>query len=175
MEKIPIGTYVEIDGQFWEIVGREPFWYETTAITAEFAALVTGTNSGFVQIANLQPRQQIQMLIYVLWAVSDGCTYFLQRPSGTSVMGVDRDQDAGYLDATRSHPAAFNEDYAFFIVTKDAIAIRANNDTGYTVTPKVFFTGMKYDIDPIVDAKLIKQLNAREVPYRKIPRGVRSK
>ena len=65
----------------------------------------------------------------------DGLKYYVQYQMGTERHGVDKQKESGYLTSAISPRIAMNEDYAFWIMTNDTIAMKADNATGYTKTP----------------------------------------
>jgi len=170
MLTLPIGTIIRIGEDYFEITGREPYNYETTT---EFAALLAGANSNYIQIPNMEPQKTIVRLMYILMGFDDGLTYRVQYQMGTERWGTDKDQGSGYLNAALSPRWAMNEDFAFWLMTNDIMAVRAENATQYPKTPKVYFQGFKYDITPIVELDSLTQLAEGLLEFFVIPRGVK--
>lgn len=153
------------------VTHKEPLIYETTS--DEFAAAVAAAaNSGFVDIENLEPRQNPPELYDLLLGFDDGLDYFLKYPAGVDRFNPYKRSEAAYLNAAMTHRYAMNERFRIWMVYGDTISIRANNNTNYSRTPKVFFEGMKYNIEPLTkDDPRVSELNAGRLPFKPIPRG----
>ena len=174
MDILVLGSYVRVDRVFWEIDDREYFKYETksTGSGAEFSSLAAGASTDYIQIVNLEPRENIKLLQYLEWATRTGAKYFLRRPAGTDRFGTDKQPGSGFLTAEDSHPTAYNPDYGFWMMARESLAIKCENNTKFTMTPKVEFQGIKYKIATVVNTNILKGLNKGEIEFRIIPRGV---
>jgi hypothetical protein len=153
--------------EYWRITAREPFVYRTNeGQTSEFDATVaSGSTSGWKNIVNLEPDDNPRRLYQVRVGVKNGMAYYFKIPTGTNRFGVDEDKDVGYLDNINAHYAAMNELFEFFIIKNFYPSINATNNSSVTQTPKVYFTGMKYDIEPVKDVNEIQKAK-NEKKYR---------
>lgn len=143
------GHFVKIGDEFFVVQSREAFNYITgNTTTAEFTTSVaTGSESGFVNIDVLDPVKTGSAQLYQIWmGVKDGIRYFVKIPSGTNRFGVNEDQDVGFIDNEKSPYFAMNKLYEFWLVEHAFPSVNADNDTGKTIYPKVFFEGMKYEL-----------------------------
>ena len=138
------GYYIQIQGNFFQIIAKEPFVYITDSSTAEFSAVATGSESGYQNIEKLEPDEG--RLYQAFFGVADGLTYFFKIPTGTDRWGVDEDKDIGFIDNIISPYFAPNPDFEVFLVENIYPSVNAKNSTGVTVTPKVYARGFKYDL-----------------------------
>jgi len=157
--------------QFYKIVRREPFEYETgEEDTAIFTTVASGAESGFKDIATLEPDNKPLHLFQVLWGVADSgpIKYYVKIPSGQNRFGVDEDKEIGFINAQKS--PYFDPDplYQFYLIAEWTPSINCKNNSAVTITPKVWFKGMKYDIEPITNPGLLDSLNAGKTPHRRI-------
>jgi len=153
------------------VTHKEPLVYETTAF--EFAAAVAaGANSGFIDIERLEPRGSPPELYDLLLGFDDGLNYFLKYPAGVDRYNPNKRSEVASLNAAMTHRYAMNDQYRLWLLNSDTISIRANNNTAYARTPRVYFEGMKYNIEPLekADAR-VAELNAGKMPFKPIPRG----
>lgn len=153
------GYYIQIQGNFFQIIAKEPFSYITSSVTAEFSAVATGSESGYQNIEKLEPAEG--RLYQCFFGVADGLAYHFKLPSGSDRWGVDEDKDIGYIDSIISPYFAPNPDFEVFLVENIYPSVNAKNTTGVTVTPKIYVSGFKYDLrkattkekEELVDAK----------------------
>jgi hypothetical protein len=169
---VKIGNVPEFEDKFFKVKTAEPFTYETgTSDTAEFSAVASGSKSGFKNIEVLEPDDSPFHLFQVRWGVQDGCKYWIKIPTGTNRLGVDEDKDVGYITNTKSPYYAPNELYEIWLIHDFYPAIDAENITPSSLTPKVWFEGMKYDLEEVKDTRLLAMLKAGDIPSRTITIG----
>jgi len=161
------GQIVKIDDRFYEIETFEAFTYETTSATGEFSSVATGAESGFKDMENLEPRGEPAELYQLRWGVQDGGDYYMKFPPGTERFGVHLKKDVGHIDAKINNYLAMNEDFEIWLIHNDYPSINCDNDTGYSLTPKVWFQGMKYNYKHRPDYTLERPPDR----YRTILRG----
>lgn len=149
MKDLREGYYVQISGIFYQIIAREPFRYVTDSSTGEFSAVTTGSNSGYQNIENLEPDEG--RLYQCFFGIEDGLDYFFKIPTGTDRWGVDEDKDIGYIDNILSPYFAPNPNFEVFLVENIYPSVKAVNDTGVTVTPKLHTEGFKYDLRDVTE------------------------
>lgn len=170
-EFLKIGYFVKLGELFYKITGTEPFKYATgEGRYTEFTAVLTGAESGWKDIEALEPSNAPPHIYQVRPGVKDGCKYYFQLPTGTHVWGIDEDKDVGYIDSKLSPHYAKNDDYEFFLTHDHYPRVNADNATGQTVTPKVYFEGMKYDYTEAEEDEIVL-LAERRLPYREIRVG----
>jgi hypothetical protein len=156
--------------EYWEVKAREPFVYETgTSTTAEFTAVANGSDSDWKNVTTLEPDETPRRLYQVRMGFKDGMDYYVKIPTGSNRFGVDQDKDVGFLNSTTCHYAAKNEDYEFWLVHDYYPSINASNDSGTQKTPKIYFSGMKYDIEKADSARA--QRAEAEKRYRMVVIG----
>ena len=173
--------YVELSphpDEFYQIVDYEAFEYETgDEPTAYFSEVASGSESGFVAIDILEPSSKPPRLYYVLWGVKDGCKYYLKLDTGTNRLGLDEDKDIGYITNEKSPYFDPNPAYAFWLIANWYPAINVKNETGGTVTPKIWFKGFKYDLVKVTDPEIIRLLRnfkkglSPSIPVKRITIG----
>jgi len=176
---LKIGWYIELlypgapENNFWKITGIEPFEYETgTEETAVFTAVSPGSESGYKNITLLEPDDVPPHLFQVLWGVKDTkVKYYMKLPTGTNRLGVDEDKDIGFITADRSPYYDPNPQYMFWLLHAWYPSINAVNESPVTITPKIWFRGMKYDIEKVTDAETIEALKTGKIPCRRISLG----
>lgn len=164
--------YVFIDdplNKFYKITRREAFDYETgEEDTTIFSSVAAGGESGFKNIDVLEPDKTPMHLFQVLWGVKDTqFKYYIKLPTGTNRHGTDDDKDIGFIDFQKSPAYDPNPAFMFWIVFDYYPAINAKNVSPFTLTPKIYFTGMKYDIEEITDKTIIGELR-RTGKYKRI-------
>lgn len=162
--------YIKINDEFYRITTHEPLIYDTAEDTV-YSAVADGGESTFKDIEKIEPRETPRELYQVRFGVEDGCDYYVKYPSGTERFGVNLKKDVGKISALDSHRLAMNEDYEMWLVHTDYPSINAKNNTGASVTPKVWFKGMKYNYEEVKDEKVLADLNAEKIPYKTIIRG----
>ncbi len=182
-EELKEGWFIKIllpeyKDKFYQVEAKEPFNYETgRGDTAEFSAVNPGNESGYKNISILEPDDRPKRLFYVKWGVKDGCEYHLKVPTGVDRLGTDKDKDVGVITNEKSPYYEMNPHYAFWLVSDYYPAINAKNVTSETLTPKVWFEGIKYDITEVTDSDTIEKLKNYEkgaspsIPFRKITVG----
>jgi hypothetical protein len=159
--------------KFYKITRREAFEFETgREDTAIFSAVSSGSESGYKNIDILEPDETPRHLFQVLWGVKDTLVrYYLKLPTGTNRFGTDEKKDIGYINAERSPYYAPNPDYMFWLVNDWYPSINAVNESPVTITPKIWFRGMKYDIEEVKETKVLSMLKSGQLPHRKITLG----
>lgn len=130
-------------GKFYRILRKERLIYITgEGDDTEFTSIATGATSGFIDIEALEP--DTNELYQLSPGVKDGCEYHAKL-TGKERMGPALDTDMAYFsnqDSLWTHP---NEALEFFLVHDMYPSYDAHNDTGYTITPKIWFKGWKYN------------------------------
>lgn len=182
-EDIREGYYVKVltpalEGKFFRVGKEEGFDYETgTSDTAEFTAVASGSESGFKNIDVLEPDEAPMHLFWVEWGLKDGCKYSIKIPTGTDRLGVDEDKDVGFVTNEKSPYYAPDPLYGFWLVADYYPAVNAENVTPFSLTPKVWFRGKKWDVDEVTEADMIIKLQNYEkgitpsIPFTKITIG----
>lgn len=148
---------------FYRIVRREPFEYETGAEdTAVFSTVASGGTSGFKNIEQLEPDDKPLHLFQVLWGVQDGppIKYYVKIPSGQNRFGTDEDKEIGFINCEKSPHTNPNPLFQFWLITQWYPTIDCHNNSPVTITPKVWFCGMKYDLEKIEGAAELQAIKA---------------
>lgn len=166
MESLEIGHFLGFAGdtvpkdyanRFFRITGLEPIIYETGRTdTAEFSSVASGSNSGFKNIEVLEPNKD--HLFALDWGVQDGCRYYIKIPTGNDRLGLDEDMDVGFVTAEVSSWLDPDPQYGFWLLKELYPAISAYNDAPRAVTPKIWFKGVKFQIETITDESLLARL-----------------
>jgi len=166
-------VYVEPPGKYYKITGREPFYYETgTEETAIFSAVSPGSESGYKNIDILEPDDVPPHLYQVLWGVKDvRVKYYMKLPTGTNRLGLDEDKDIGFITAEISPYWDPNPDYQFWLLHTWYPSINAVNESRVSIVPKIWFRGMKYDIEEVTDPEILEKLKTGKIPCRQIKLG----
>lgn len=139
---------------FYRIVRREPFDYKTgEEDTAIFSTVASGGESGFKNIDIIEPDNDPLHLYQVLVGVEDvdPVKYFIKLPTGQDRFGVDEDKSIGFIDASNSPYYDPSPLFAFWLVHDWYPAVNCVNGSAVTRTPKLWFKGMKYDIQRLPD------------------------
>lgn len=171
------GHIVWIDAplkRWFRIVRREPFDFVTgEEDTAIFTTVASGADSGYKNIEQLEPDNDPQHLYQVRWGVRDtgDIKYYMKIPTGVNRFGIDDDKEIGFINADKSPFYDPNPDFEFYLIYQWYPSINCSNDSPVTITPKVWFRGMKYDIEEITDSNLTAALNADKIPHRRIHFG----
>lgn len=137
---------------YYRIVRREPFDFVTgEENTAIFSTVASGAESGFRNIDTIEPDNDPLHLYQVVWGVADvgDIKYYLKIPTGQNRLGVDDDKEIGFINGDKSPHYEPNPNYAFFLVHDWVPSINCVNGSAVTITPKIWFRGMKYDIQKI--------------------------
>ena len=156
---------------YYRIIRREPFNYVTgEEDTAKFSTVASGSESGFKAMSDLEPDNKPLHLYHVLWGVKDigDIKYYVKIPTGQNRFGIDTDKEIGYVDADKSFYAEPNPLYEFYLINEWYPSVNCKNNSAFTILPKVWFRGMKYDIDPIKDASTIRALDSGQMAHRRI-------
>lgn len=160
-------VYIEPWNAFYKIVRREPLEFETgREDTAIFSAVASGDESDFKNIEELEPDKTPPHLFQVLWGVKDTLVrYYLKIPTGINRLGTDEDKDIGFINAERSPYYDPNPDYQFWLVNDWYPSVNAVNESPVTITPKIWFKGMKYDLEKVTEAKVLDLLKTGQIPH----------
>lgn len=138
-------------GKYYRVVNMEPFIYVTgEGDDTEFTAVATGSNSGWKDVEALEPNDS--QLYFVRPGVKDGCDYYLKIPSGTERWGVNEDTDVGHFDneLTPYHsPGGETGEYGFWLAKDQYPSYKADNNTGHSLTPKVWHQGIKFTFEAL--------------------------
>jgi hypothetical protein len=156
---------------FYDIVRREPFDFTTgEESTAIFTTVASGSSSGFQPIDELEPDNKPLHLYQVLWGVADcgEIKYYIKIPTGQNRFGIDEDKEIGFINAEKSPYFAPNPLYQFYLINEWYPSVNCVNNSPVTITPKVWFRGMKYDISPVVNATIRSALEAGKHAHRRI-------
>jgi len=162
------------EGSFFKITkGPETLKVNSTDLVLDdaFVSVATADESGFKDHEKLEPRENPAELYRVRWGVKDGCDYYLKLPSGTERLGVYQKKDIGKITALDSDYLAPAEEYGFWMVHGDFPSFNAKNNTGYSITPCVYFEGEKYNIEKIENPETLTQLKEGKLPYIPVVRG----
>ena len=157
--------------KFYRIVRREPFDYVTgEEDTAVFTTVAPGAESKFKSIEALEPDDKPLHLFQVLWGVqhTGDIKYYIKIPSGQNRFGVDTDKEIGFVNAEKSPYYDPNAQFQFYLISEWKPTVNCVNNSPVTITPKIWFTGMKYDIEPITDAATLAAIKAGRQPHRQI-------
>jgi len=157
--------------KFYRIVRCEPFDYVTgEEDTAVFTTVASGSESGFKNISALEPDDKPLHLFQVLFGVqhTGDIKYFVKLPAGQNRFGIDTDKEIGFVNAEKSPYYDPNAQFQFYLISEWYPSVNCVNGSPVTITPKIWFTGMKYDIEPITDAATIAAINAGKIPHRQI-------
>ena len=149
------GYTVYIDEPYnglYRIVRREPFQFITGEESpAIFSTVAPGAESGFKNISTIEPDNDPLHLYQVLWDVkhTERIKYYIKIPTGQNRYGVDKDKEIGFVTAEESPYYDPNELYGFWLVHDWIPSVNMVNGSPVTQTPKIWFKGMKYDIEKI--------------------------
>lgn len=174
---LKIGHVVHIDepvSKYFKVASREPFDFETgEEDTLLFSTVASGAESGFKEIENLEPDENPLHLFEVLWGVADvgDIKYRIKYPSGVSRIGTDDDKDIGFINFDKSPHIDPDPCYKFYTYPDHFPAINCENGSAVTITPKIYFRGMKYQIDEIKDTETLNRIKAGAIPFRRIVLG----
>ncbi len=163
-EDIKEGFYVRVltpalEKRFFRVGKAEPFTYETgTSDTAEFSSVSSGSESGFKNIDVLEPDELPMHLFWVMPGVKSGGKYYVKIPTGTDRLGTDEDKDVGFLRNEKSPYYAPDPMFGFWLVSDYYPAINFVNDAPFSATPKVWFSGMKWDLEEVKDDAVLQRL-----------------
>jgi hypothetical protein len=143
-----VGSWAEskaLIDKFYRILRKERLIYITgEGDKTEFAAVATGAESDFIDIEALEPNTN--ELYQLRPGVKDGCKYH-GKLTGKERYGPTLDTDMAYFCNQDSLWTDPSEEFEFFLVHDMFPSYNADNDTGYSVTPKIWFKGWKYDIE----------------------------
>lgn len=157
--------------KYYRIVRAEPFDYVTgEEDTAIFATVASGGSSDFKSIDALEPDNKPLHLMQCLWGVehTGNIKYYIKIPTGQNRFGVDTDKEIGFINAEKSPYYDPDPLFQFYLISEWYPAINCVNNSPVTITPKVWFKGMKYDIEEIRDDPTVTALEAGRVPHRRI-------
>lgn len=173
-EDLREGFYVRVltpalENKFFRIGKLEPFTYETnTSDTAEFASVASGSESGFKNIDVLEPDDTPRHLFWVEWGVKSGGYYQMKIPTGTDRLGTDEDKDVAKITNEKSPHYSPEPRYGFWLVADYYPSINFVNKrvlpsgtevgTGVEILPKVWFSGMKWDLEEVEEKDILEKL-----------------
>ena len=141
---------------YYRVIRREPFDFVTGEETPLiFSAVASGAESGFKNIDTIEPDNDPLHLYQVIWGVADtgDIKYYYKLPTGQNRAGVDEDKEIGFINADKSPFYDPNPLFQFWLIHDWYPAINCVNGSPCTITPKVWFRGMKYDIQRLQDSE----------------------
>lgn len=143
-----VGSWAESKAlldKFYRILRKERLIYITGEGDAtEFAAVATGATSDWKDIEALEP--DTNELYQLRVGTRDACKYHTKL-TGKERHGPAEDVDMAYFTNQDSFWTDPSEALEFFLVHDMYPSYNAHNDTGYTVTPKLYFRGWQYDYE----------------------------
>lgn len=149
-----VGAWAESKGyigKFFRLLRKERLIYITgEGDKTEFTAVATGADSGFIDIEALEPDKN--QLYQLRPGVRDGCKYF-SKLTGKERFAPRLDTDMAYFTNQDSFWNAPNEDLEFFLVKDMFPSYKAENATGSTITPKIYFRGFQWDFEEVPKAE----------------------
>lgn len=158
--------------RYWLVQEREGLKYDTD-INGEFSVVAAGNSSGDITIDNLEPSEN--ELYYIIPSFKDGCAYRFRIPSGNDRNGVAKDTTSGTL-YNRDSPYFFpNPAWSFYVAIKTKFQINATNESNASLTPRVFFEGIKYRVIEVTDKEKLQELISGKIPSTSIQLGGFSK
>lgn len=165
-------VYVNVLNNYYKIVSREPFHYVTgDEATPIFSSVAVGSESGWKNIDILEPDDRPKHLFQIRFGVKYGFKYYFKIPTGTARFGVDEDKNIGYIDNDISPYDEPNEDFEFWLVRDYYPSVNALNNALVPLTPKIYFRGMKYDIEEVTDIDILNKLRQGIIPCRYVTVG----
>lgn len=154
--------------EYYRVLSRELAKFET-GDGSEFSAVAHGADSNPIEIANLEPADD--ELYYCRPGLKDGCKYRLLLPHNTGRWGVHKDVDSGWLENWAVPWVLSDPSWGFWLPPKQTPIFVASNDTGASLTPKMYFDVVKYHIQKETNAQVIDRLNKREIPFTQLEIG----
>lgn len=145
-----IGQIFELStdpNRYFVVTSRERFNLDDPD-DSHFAAVATTLNSGWIDLVNLDPKENPPHLYQVHLGFENGGDYYIKFPTGTNIHGVNETKNVGFLNALRS-PAIFpNDDYEYWLLSEYP-SVNMVNNTPYAITPKIYASGYKYLFRPV--------------------------
>ena len=184
-ELLKEGFYIKIDETFYKAVAREPFQYDTgTETTAHFSAVASGSTSGWTNITTLEPDDNPRRLYQIRMGVAysdavTGMKYQFKIPTGNDRFGLDVDKAIGFIDGNLSPFDAPTELFEFWLLHDYYPSINVTNNLSISLTPKLRFIGMKYDIPKVQElieqgketVDILTKLKDGRIPYKTVILG----
>ena len=158
---------------YYRILRREPFEFETgQEDTAIFSTVAFGSSSGFKNVELLEPDNNPLHLFQVLWGVqhTGNVKYYMKIPTGQNRFGVDEDKEIGFINEEKSPWYDPDPLFQFWLIHEWYPSVNCVNGSPVTITPKVWFKGMKYDIELVKDERTLAQIRSGGA-FRKIVFG----
>ena len=149
-----------VEGKVFYVKDKEGSDYETgrTTGTAEFSTVASGSSTSFKNIDRIEPDKG--QVAWYSWYVRDGAEYQMKLKAGTIRFGPQQEPNVGFIDNEKSGPTDPNEKYSFWLFNDWFPSVQANNKTPYTMTPKVYFEGFKFDVQEIKDSGEVERIKA---------------
>jgi len=149
----------EHENKFYRVAAVETLTYDTgDETTTVFSSVASGAESGYISIDPLEPKATPMHLFLVHPGIRDGGRYQMKIPDGSDRMGIDDQLDIARLDNLKSPWVAPGDDFAFYLLHNQVPAVNVENVTPEAFTPKMYFTGEKYQLDLVADLTLVKKL-----------------
>ena len=147
-------------GKFYTLTRVEGSDYDTGRTTgqAEFSTVAAGSTTGFKNIDRLEPDDN--QIAWYHWYVKDGNEYQMKLKAGTIRFGPFAEPNVGYIDNEKSGPTDPNPLYGFWLFKDWYPSVQAQNLTPYTMTPKIWFEGLKFDMIQVIDPAEVARIKA---------------
>ena len=170
------GYYVFINTlkRFYKVGLTEAFQYDTgEEATAIFSAIAANATGSFVNVGELEPDDKPdQHLFQVTAGVRySKMQYAFKVPQGTDRFGSDITPTIGFVDGNLSPYHNANKDFQFWTAKNFFPQVRGKNTSSYPLTPKIRFTGFKYEIFEVKDENILSQLRNGAKQYKTVVIG----
>lgn len=170
------GYYVYINTlkRFYKVGLVEPFQYDTgEESTAIFSSIAANTTGSFVNVSQLEPDDKPdQHLFQVMSGVRYAkMQYAFKVPQGTDRFGTDVTKTIGFIDGNLSPFHNPNKDFQFWCAKNFFPQVRGKNTAGVPLTPKIRFTGFKYEIFEVKDEGMLRDLRSSAKQYKTVVIG----
>lgn len=130
----------------WVVYLKEKFNTDSPERIIPFVAVAAAGNSGWIDLEDLDPRDNPKELLQIRMGFEDGLDYYIKYPSGTNMHGVNRTKDVAFLNSEKSPRLAPNDDYEYWALHDWYPSVNAKNHTAYADTPKVYAEGWRYTL-----------------------------
>ena len=165
-------VFVNVFNRFYKIGEIEPLEYDTgSESTAFFSSVAINGESGFKNITELNPDDSPNRhLFQLMFGVKYGMKHYLKIPTGTNRFGTDVTKGIGFVDSALSPYDNPNKDFQFWAVRDYYPSIDVVNNQLEPLTPKIRFTGFKYELKEL-DLATTERLKTGQLPYKHVTVG----
>lgn len=141
-----VGIRIGDEIKFYRITNRDNILY----VDASYAAVTAGTTADYAEVTALNPPKNQLYQFYRVELILGNVKVYLKQPAATNRWGTNRSPAGGFLTDDFD-----SVDTNIFVIEDYPPNISIKNGTNVSITPKLRWTGWRYDIEPLTQVPAV--------------------